>query len=190
MRKQSTTLILVECALMIAMSTVLAMFKIFDMPQGGSVTCASMVPIVILSFRHGPKWGLIAAFAQSLLEMVIKFNAPPAKTFLAFTLVVLLDYVLAFTLIGSASIFGKPFKNRVVSVGVGAFCVSVLRYLCSFLSGILCWGSYAPEGVPVWFYSLYYNASYMIPEAIITVVVSIVLIQVLDRVEKRSPQNI
>lgn len=189
MKKQNTTLILVECALMIAMSTVLAMLKIIELPQGGAVTCASMVPIVILSFRHGPKWGLTAAFAQSLLQMIIKFDAPPAKTFLAFALVILLDYVIAFTAIGSASIFGKPFKNRIVSVGVGAFCVSVLRFLCSFLSGIVNWGSYAPQGTPVWLYSLTYNGSYMIPEAIITVVVSILLIQVLDRIEKRTPQK-
>ena len=124
MKKQNTTLILVECALMIAMSTVLSMFKIFELPQGGAVTCASMVPMVILSFRHGPKWGLTAAFAESLLQMILKFDAPTAKTFVAFTLVILLDYVLAFTSIGAASIFGKPFKNRMVSVGVGAFCVS------------------------------------------------------------------
>lgn len=190
MKKQSTTLILVECALMIAMSTVLSMFKIWEMPAGGAVTCASMVPIVILSFRHGPKWGLSAAFAQSLLQMLIGFYPPVAKTFLAFALVILLDYVLAFTSIGAASIFGKPFKNRAVSVGLGAFCVSLLRFLCSFVSGIVNWGSNAPAGTPVWIYSLTYNGTYMIPETIITVVISIVLIEVLDRVEKRTPQKI
>ncbi|HEX3038025.1 MAG TPA: energy-coupled thiamine transporter ThiT [Oscillospiraceae bacterium] len=189
MKKQNTTLILVECALMIAMATVLSMFKIFELPQGGSITCASMVPMVILSFRHGPKWGLTAAFAESLLQMILKFDAPTAKTFIAFTLVILLDYVLAFTSVGAASIFGKPFKNRMVSVGVGAFCVSVLRFLCSFVSGIVNWADYTPKGTPVWIYSLTYNGSYMIPEAIITVVVSIALIQVLDRVEKRMAQN-
>jgi len=190
MKKQNTTLILVECALMIAMSTVLSMFKIWEMPAGGAVTCASMVPMVILSFRHGPKWGLTAAFAESLLQMIIQFYAPPAKTFFAFTLVILLDYVLAFTVIGAASIFGRPFKNRIVSVGVGAFCVTFLRFVCSYLSGILNWASNTPAGTPVWIYSLTYNGSYMIPEAIITVVVSIVLIQVLDRIEKRTPQKV
>lgn len=189
MKKQNPILTLVECALLIAMAIVLSMFKIWEMPQGGSVTCASMVPMVILSFRHGPKWGVTAAFAQSLLQMLLKFDAPSSKTLLAFTLVILLDYVLAFTSVGLACVFGKPFKNRAVSVGVGAFCVSVLRFLCSFVSGIVNWADYAPKGTPVWFYSLTYNGAYMIPEAIITVVVSIALIKVLDRVEKRTPQQ-
>ncbi len=184
--KKNTTLILVECALMIAMSTVLSMFKVFAMPQGGEVTCASMVPLVLVSYRHGLKWGVSTAFAHSLLQMIIKFNAPPANTFAAFAAVVLLDYVLAFTVLGTASFFGRPFKNRTASVAAGAVAVTFLRFLCSFLSGILIWGSYAPEGTPVWLYSLVYNGSYMLPEMVITAVVSVILIRVLDRAEHRS----
>lgn len=184
--RKNTTLILVECALMIAMSTVLSMFKVFAMPQGGTVTCASMVPLVLVSYRHGLKWGVSTAFAHSILQMIIGFTPPPANTFAAFVAVVLLDYVLAFTVLGAASFFGKPFKNRSVSVAVGAVAVTFLRFLCSFLSGILVWGSYAPEGTPVWLYSLGYNGSYMLPEIVITAVVSVILIRVLDRVEHRS----
>ncbi|MGX8711278.1 energy-coupled thiamine transporter ThiT [Clostridium sp. KNHs216] len=187
--KKNTTVILVECALMIAMSTVLSMFKIFELPQGGAVTCASMVPLVLVSYRHGLKWGISTAFAHSLLQMIIQFNAPPANTFGAFVAVVLLDYVLAFTVLGTAAFFGKPFKSRAASVAVGSVAVAFLRFLCSFLSGILIWGSYAPEGTPVWIYSLTYNGSYMLPEAVITAVVAVVLIRVLDRVEHRAPGN-
>lgn len=187
--KKNTTLILVECALMIALSTVLSMFKLFEMPQGGSVTCASLVPLIIVSYRHGTKWGVGTAFAHSLLQMLIKFDAPPAKTFWAFAAVVLLDYVVAFTCLGLASFFGKPFKNRAVSIAVGSAVVCFLRFLCSFASGILIWADYAPADMPVWLYSLTYNGGYMIPETIITVVVAIILIKALDRVEHRTAQK-
>ncbi len=179
--KRSTTWILVECAMMIAMSTVLSMIQLFTMPQGGAVTCASMVPLILVSYRHGLKWGAGTAFVHSLLQMAIGFYPPPAQSFFAFVGVILLDYVLAFTVLGTASFFGKPFKKRVASVAVGAAAVGILRFLCSFLSGILIWSSYAPEGTPVWIYSLTYNGSYMLPEIIISVVVAMILVPVLDR---------
>ena len=77
--KKNNTLALVEAALMIAMSTVLGMLKIYELPNGGSITCASMVPLVLLSYRRGIKWGLAAAFTESLLQMLLKFNVPPTK---------------------------------------------------------------------------------------------------------------
>lgn len=187
--KKNTTLTLVECALMIAMATVLSMIKLFELPQGGSITCASMVPLVLVSYRHGLKWGIATAFTHSLLQMVLRFDAPPANTIAAFIAVVLLDYVLAFTVLGTASFFGKPFKARTVSVAVGSVVVCALRFVCSFLSGILIWASYAPEGTPVWLYSLTYNGSYMLVETIITAVVSVILVQVLDRMEHKSPKK-
>lgn len=187
--KKNTTLILVECALMIAMSTVLSMLKIFELPQGGAVTCASMVPLVLVSYRHGLKWGVLTAFTHSLLQMIIRFDAPPANTFWAFLGVILLDYILAFTVLGTASFFGKPFQNRAAAVAVGSVAVCALRFLCSFLSGILIWGGYAPEGTPVWLYSLTYNGSYMLVETVITAVVSVILIQALDRVEHRTAKK-
>ena len=188
--KKDTTLTLVECALMIALSTVLSMLTLFKMPQGGSITCASLVPLVIVSYRHGTKWGVGTAFAHSLLQMMLGFEAPPAKTFLAFLGVVMLDYVLAFTVLGLASFFGRPFKKRAVSVAVGSAAVCLLRYLCSFLSGILLWGEYAPADMPVWLYSLTYNGSYMIPETIITAVVTVILVGVLDRVEHKQTRKV
>lgn len=180
--KKRTPLVLVECAMMIALSTVLSLFPIFAMPQGGTVTLASMAPLILVSYRHGVKWGVGTAFAHSILQMLILFNVPPAQSFWAFAGVILLDYVLAFTVLGTAAFFGKPFKKKVVSAAVGAIVVTVLRLVCSFLSGILIWGSYAPEGTPVWLYSLIYNGSYMLPEIIITAVVVAVLIPVLDKI--------
>ena len=72
------------------------------------------------------------------------------------------------------SLFAKPFSNRLVGVGVGTAVVCLIRFLCSFLSGVLIWGNLS-EGLPAWTYSLGYNASYMLPETILTVVATVLL---------------
>ena len=87
----------------------------------------------------------------------------------------LLDYVLAFSFLGLACVFAKPFKNKLVGVAVGSAAVCVLRFLCSFLSGVLIWGNLS-DGLPAWIYSLTYNGSYMLPEIVITAVLSCVLV--------------
>ena len=186
-KAKTSTLTLVECALMISIATVLSLVKLFDAPQGGSITCASMVPIVLISFRHGNKWGLLSGFVFALLQMLTGGTiVPVTPSFWGYVLVVLLDYILAFTFIGSAAFFGKLFKNRALSVGFGALMVCILRFLSSFASGIINWGAYAGD-VPVWLYSLLYNGGYMLFEGIITVVVSVALVAVMDRVLKKTP---
>ena len=101
MQKTSKTRILVECALMIALAVVLDILPLPKWPNGGSVS-VSMVPIVFLSYRHGTKWGLLTGFTYCIIQMITGFYAPPAGTILAFTLCILLDYVIAFTVLGAA----------------------------------------------------------------------------------------
>ena len=170
----SKTRILVECALMIALGTVLANIKIYELANGGSVTLFSMVPFILVSFRHGVKWGLFTGFVNSLLQMLLGFYAPPAPGLLPLVGMILLDYVLAFTLLGLACVFAKPFKNRLLGVAVGTAIVCLIRFLCSFLSGVLIWGN-LNEGLPEWVYSLTYNGSYMLPETILSVVAVVLL---------------
>ena len=97
---------------------------------------------------------------------------------------VLLDYLVAFMALGTAEFFARPFKNRMVGVAVGTAIVGFLRFMCSFLSGVLVWGN-LNEGLSAWTYSLVYNASYMLPETLITVVGAVLLIkaapQIFDR---------
>lgn len=179
-KSYSRTRTLVECALMIAVGTVLAQIKIFEMPFGGSVTLVSMLPFILVSFRHGVKWGLATGSVNSLLQMLLGFYAPPAGTVAAFVGVVLLDYVLAFTLLGLAGVIAKPFKNHLLGVAAGTAAVCVIRFLCSFLSGALLWGSYQESyewarGMSVWLYSFIYNGSYMLPELLITTVCAVIL---------------
>ena len=169
----SRTRTLVECALMIAVGTVLANIKIFEMPNGGSVTLLSMLPFVLISFRHGVKWGLATGFVNSLLQMLLGFWAPPVRVWLG----VLLDYVLAFTLLGLACVFAKPFKNRTLGVAVGTAAVCVLRFLCSYFSTVFVWFATAPEGLPVWLFGITYNGAYMLPELILTTAAAVLLQQ-------------
>ena len=170
----SKTRILVECALMIALGTVLANIKIYELANGGSVTLFSMVPFILVSFRHGAKWGLFTGFVNSLLQMLLGFYAPPAPGLLPLFGMIMLDYVLAFSLLGLACVFAKPFKNRLLGVAVGSAVVCLIRFLCSFLSGVLIWGNLS-DGLPAWTYSLGYNASYMLPETVLTVVAVVLL---------------
>ena len=72
----SKTRILVECGLMIAIGTILSQIKVFDLPTGGSITAFSMLPFVLVSFRHGVKWGLATGFVNSLLQMLLNFTPP------------------------------------------------------------------------------------------------------------------
>ncbi len=176
----SKTRAMVECALLIAVATVLAQIKIFEMPYGGSITLFSMLPLVVISFRHGLRWGLLAGFVNSLLQMLMGFYAPPAGTIGAVAGMVLLDYLLAFMVFGTAVLIAAPFKHKLLGVGVATAAVCFGRFLCSFLSGILLWSSYQSyyewaEGMPVWLYSLIYNGSYMLPELLLTTIGAIVL---------------
>ena len=106
--------------------------------------------------------------------MLLGFYAPPAPGLLPLVGMILLDYVLAFTLLGLAGAIAKPFSNRLVGVAVGTAAVCVLRFLCSFLSDVLIWGNLS-DGLPAWIYSLTYNGSYMLPETILTTVAAVLI---------------
>lgn len=113
--------------------------------------------------------------------MLLQLNIPPAKTLTTFVLVVLLDYVLAFTVLDSAAFWGKPICSHSASIVFGVAVTIFLCSLCSFTSGTLIWGEHAPEETPVWLYSLIHNRSYMLPELMTASVVTIALVKVLDR---------
>ncbi|MEG2074551.1 MAG: energy-coupled thiamine transporter ThiT [Angelakisella sp.] len=187
MRNEKTRT-LVECALMVALSAVLTYVKIAPWPNGGSITLASMAPIVFIALRHGPKWGLLTGFVFSLLQMLIDgISPPPTDSFFWFAMVILLDYVVAYTVLGLAPCFAKLMKNNKLAPAFGSVCVTLLRYLCHIFSGVLIWGVYAPEGMSPWVYSILYNGSYMIPETIITAIVAAFLVNTIkDKVSAKT----
>ncbi len=175
MNTSSKTRILVEGAMLIAMATVLSYIKFYELPQGGSITL-EMLPLVIMGLRNGTKWGCFTGLVHGILQMMLGFNnVMYCSTLLAQIGCILLDYLLAFTVLGLAPLFAKPFKKRIVGVTFGSVIAGLLRFLCSFLSGWLLWGSYAPEGTSAVVYSFAYNASYMIPDIIILAVITFIL---------------
>lgn len=177
MSKKNNLLILVEGAMLIAVATVLSYLKIFEMPFGGSITL-EMLPLIIMGLRRGAKWGVLTGFVHGLIQMIIGFsNVMYCNTLLAQAGCILLDYLLAFSVLGLALIFARFLisKNKVAAYVTGSVIVCVLRFICSFLSGWLLWGSYAPEGMAAPVYSFLYNGAYMLPDTIIVAVVIAIL---------------
>lgn len=173
---------LTETAIMLALAVALSYVKIFDLPMGGSVTLFSQVPIIIIGYRYGWKWGVSTGILYGILEMLLQGlgNFAYVKGVGAYLILIFADYVLAFMSLGLGGALFRKLKNQTVALGVGAFVASALRFLCHFVSGITIWGEYADGWKSVWGYSAAYNGSYMAAEAAITVVGVVLLSLVLD----------
>ena len=72
--KISRTRALVECAVLLAIATVLSLVKLVDLPYGGSVTVASMLPVVIISYRHGLGYGLLSGAVFGVIQQLLGLN--------------------------------------------------------------------------------------------------------------------
>lgn len=162
---------LTETAIMLALGFILSMLKIIDMPFGGSVTAFSMVPIILIAYRYGTKWGLLAGFAASLLQMLMGLeDLTYATSAGAVIAIIMLDYVVAFTVMGLGGIFKGKIKDQGVAAGAAALVICVLRYICHVISGCTVWVGVSIPTADGLLYSLLYNAAYMIPETVVTVV--------------------
>lgn len=166
---------LAESGIMIALSVALSEISgLLPWPflQGGSVTLFGMVPIIIIAYRHGIKQGLLTAFVFSAIEMLFGLkNFSYVTGIVAYIVLALSDYLVAFTVLGLGGVFRGRFggRQRPELVAGGVLCC-VLRFCCHFVSGIAIWGGYCPEEQAVWLYSLLYNGGYMLPELVLTVV--------------------
>ena len=176
------TLALCEAGVMIALSTVLALFKLIDMPYGGSVTFAQMLPILIYAYRHGAKYGMGAALTASLIQLLLgleNFSYLPLVTWYSIVVLALLDYVVAYSAFGVVGFLKKKFDYRTAMM-VGAVGASLVRYLCHVVSGFTAWTAFElPDGA-VLAYSFGYNATYMIPETIVLVAATYYLSKAVD----------
>lgn len=165
---------LVESALLIAIAFVLSFIK-FEFALF-SVSLASMLPIVMLAYKYGTSWGLLCGFVHGLLQMVEGgIDAPPTNDFISWVLVVLLDYVLAFAFIGLAGLVRNAFEKPVPAICLCTAVGVIARFVCSYLSGAIIWGVYAPEGQSPWMYSLVVNGSKFGLEGALTIVIAAIL---------------
>lgn len=155
-----TPLLMAQIGISVAICAVLNAIPLFQMPQGGSVTLASTLPIIIMAYAYGPEVGMLTGF---LFGVVNLFLGP----FIIHPLQTLLDYPLPFMFVGIAGFF----KNRYVGTIMG----QLLRLLMHVLSGVIFFASYAPEGqqegLGLWLYSIGYNGSFVAVELLILLVI-------------------
>ncbi len=169
-KKTGSILVITECSIMIALSSVLSVVKPFEMPYGGSITLASMLPIIILSYRHGIKVGLASALVESVIQLFMGLSTfSHFTTWQSLVALALLDYLVAFLLFGFSGALRGKIKNQSTAITVGAMFASLGRYLCHVISGATIWVGLSIPTEAALTYSLSYNATYMIPESIILV---------------------
>ena len=174
-----------ETAIMLAVATVLSMIQ-FKGPWalGGSITICSMLPVILIAHRYGTKWGLLTALTYSMLQLLLGLNnvqyAPDAITAIG---IILLDYVVAYGVLGFAAVFDHTFDNKRTSLIVGIIVTMFARFLCHFASGIIIWEALWPNALgwakSIW--SLAYNGSYMLPEMLITAIAAYFLYKPLEK---------
>ena len=172
---------LTESAIMIAFATVLSIIKLADMPYGGSVTIASALPIAIIAYRYGIKTGLLAGTVHAVIQQLIGISTLSYfTTWQSILAIIVLDYMVAFTAVGFAGIFRKLIKNQAIALSLGCALICAIRYACHVISGATVWAGLSIPTSAALVYSLGYNATYMIPETIVTMAAAWYLGSVLD----------
>ena len=205
---QSKTRKLTESAMLIAVSIILELLSKMIIPEmtfGGQLTIVSMLPIVLISYRHGVKWGFLAAFAYAMMEMLIGAKTVAAAfqpgyfgdaAMLGNAIIMCaLDYLLAYTLLGLGGIFRNKIQNPSLSLMAGSLVALGARYVAHIVSSYILFAGWAEwfftqEGFPAWgaqlveslspqllgfVYSVVYNGMYMIPEMIFTAIAAFLL---------------
>lgn len=166
--KQHKMLRLVESGLMLAMATVLSMVKVLDLPYGGSITAFSALPLILVAYRHGVWQGLITAFAHALIQLMLGANTLSYATSAgAAVAIVVLDYLLAFTVLGLGGLFRRKCESQGTALVLGVLLTCGLRYVCHVIAGCTVWAGLSIPDSAALLYSLAYNATYMIPETLV-----------------------
>ena len=144
---------------MIALATVLSLIKIVHLPYGGSVTVASMLPIAIIAYRHGVSWGLLAGFVHGVIQNLLGLSdITGLPTWKSVLVAVLLDYLVAFAVIGLAGAFRKAIKNQAFSLSLGCVLACVLRYICHVITGATIWAGLSIPSAAALSFSFIYNS--------------------------------
>ncbi len=151
------TRMIVHVGLMIALTVILHNIRLYHMPQGGSITLGSMIPILLIAFRYGPVGGYLAGFVYGLINLI-------QDPYILHPVQVLFDYPLPYMALGLAGYF----KDRIF---IGTIVATCGRFICHFISGAVFFGSYAPAGMSPYWYSMVFNATYLVPELMICLVV-------------------
>ncbi|MBO5416896.1 MAG: energy-coupled thiamine transporter ThiT [Clostridia bacterium] len=205
---------LTTSAVMIALSAVLAivcaLIPFLNLPFGGGFTIASMLPIVIVSYMYGIKWGFFVSFTYSVLQILMDLSLGTSSSVImalfmpssddymgivAAVSILIIDYIIAYGVLGIGGIFRNRFKNKTAALCLGSVLALSLRYLAHILSGSIFYGAWAEwffsqegfysigswildkfsGGILALIYSIFYNGLYMLPEIIITAVAAVIV---------------
>ena len=162
-RSNISTRVLTYAGLSMAIAFALSYFRLWQMPMGGSVTPLSMFFVSFIGFLFGPAVGIVSGFSFGLLRF-----AQGPMVLHPFQL--LLDYPLAFAMLGLSGFFYKAKGGLYIG-----FVVAVIgRFVMHVISGYFFFGQYAPEGTHPLLYSIVYNAGYIFAEAAITIVILLI----------------
>lgn len=162
-----------ECAVLLALSTVLSFVTVYRAPMGGNVTLLSMLPLLVAGVRCGFRRGVGTAFVYSLIQLCQALACGNVFTYCytpsAVVICVLFDYVLPFSALGLTSLSRDRNGNarRITFLLLSAALVT-FRFACHFITGVVIWSQWTPEGMSKYLYSLVYNGAYMLPELILT----------------------
>ena len=194
-------------ALATALAFACAYIPFLNLPFGGGFTVASMLPIVIVAYMYGTKWGLFTSFCYALIQIIMSLTQGAGGTVMALFLpesdsfmgygaavwIILIDYVIAYTVLGLGGVFRNKISNKTLSLVVGVDLALFLRYAAHIVSGYIFYGEWAEwcftqEGFYAignvilnsmsgkllsFVYSVFYNGLFMIPEIIITAIVAV-----------------
>lgn len=187
---------LTESALLIAMATLLSLVTIIRLPQGGDVTLCSTLPLVLIGYRYGVKWGMAAATFNALIQLLLGLsNLSYAANFGVAVIIVLFDYLIAYAAYGLAGFFKNSKFKQGTALCLSLVVCSAVRYVCHVVSGYFVWSEWAEGewltalceawGVPaasdLYFliYSMGYN-SFVLVDMAIAMMVAVALSLVLD----------
>lgn len=171
---------MLEGAIMIALSAVLSSITIYRMPQGGSVTLASYVPLMIFALRWGVKPGLVVGFLYGILDGFI-------DPYIIYPVQYLLDYPIAYMTLGLAG-FGRSEESLDVKIDlklIGAAVFALfMRYLVACISGYVFFKSTLPADLPLFIGSMAYNATYVLPNSIFSLLVLLLVYKPVSKISK------
>lgn len=179
--KNKNLTVLTESAIMLALAFALSSAKLFEMPLGGSVTVASMLPIMLISFKWGTRAGLATSFLYSItqaLQALAEGNVfPYCEGIDTLIVCIVFDYIFPFTILGLAGVFYGKLKNTNVDFIVGASFVVFLRFCSHFITGVYIWVQWAPEGMGKFVYSFLYNGGFLGVDFAILMVVLVLMLR-------------
>lgn len=156
-------------AVMISLSAVLSMVKVYELPLGGSITLLSMLPVCAIAICYGTKTGLFVSILYAFLQIALDLGKLMGYGMTPLTWIgcLVFDYIIAYGALGLSGIFRKK-GTLGMCAGVAISCF--VRFASHFISGAIVFSVWCPDGWNVYWYSIAYNGSYMLPELILTTI--------------------